>query len=484
MKPEQTPGGAFADQARPDLAASGPVTSALAASDLAPVDLAASGLTALATNAEAHFQAGRLAEAQAAYQAALAAAPANLAVIHNLGAIAAMCGDYRDAIARFDAVIAREPRSVAAHYNRALALLSLGQRRTAIEGLSRVCTLQPGHYEAHRALGFLWLAENNKGRALDHFARTYELRRGEDRSNLAGKSLTHATRDKLLHDAEQFHFLAKHTRNGQRFTALARTYEDVAQDFPEALEELSERQIGRLGDDYNCPINLRAAAEVSGRAVSERCDCGVLLHGFRKSESGGAVYFDDLLTAEALKRLQNFLLESTIWHDFSHIGGFVASYLEDGLACPLILQIADEIRSTFADVLGDHPLSQAWAFKGLKPASAIDVHADDGAISVNFWVTPAKANLKPDSGGLIVSLVPPPKDWEISDYEADQERIVAFLAQNPHDRLKVPYRENRAVLFKSRLFHWSDTPEFASGYENHRINLTFLYGRHSALPAQ
>ncbi len=99
------------------------------------------------------------------------------------------------------------------------------------------------------------------------------------------------------------------------------------------------------------------------------------------------------------KRLKAFLLESTIWHDFSHIGGFVASYLEDGLACPLILQIADEIRGAFAALLAGHPLTQAWAFKGLKPSSTIDVHADDGAISVNFWITPSAANLKPERGG-------------------------------------------------------------------------------------
>jgi tetratricopeptide (TPR) repeat protein len=438
-------------------------------------------LATLAATAEAHIQAGRLDEAQTTYQAALAIAPANTALLHNLGAIAAMRGHYREAVALFDSVIALEPRSAAAHYNRALALLSLGQRRTAIEGLSRVCVLQPERYEAHRALGFLWLAEGNRGRALDHFARTYELRRGEDRSNLAGKSLTHATRDKLLHDAEQFHFLAKDARNGQRFTLLARTYEDVGRDFPQELTRLSERQISRLGDDYNCPINLRAAPEVAGRAVSERCDLGVLVHRFRASDAG-AIYFDNLLTPEALKRLRSYLLESTIWHDFSHIGGFVASYLEDGLACPLILQIADEIRGTFAGLLTDHPLTQAWAFKGLKPSSAIDVHADDGAISVNFWVTPAEANRKPDAGGLVVSLVPPPEDWQMRDYEADQDRIVAFLGQHPHGRLKVPYRDNRTVLFNSRLFHWSDSPEFTSGYENHRINLTFLYGRQRAFP--
>jgi hypothetical protein len=288
--------------------------------------------------------------------------------------------------------------------------------------------------------------------------------------------LTYATCDKLRHDAEQFHFLAKRTRDPQRFAALARAYDSVAQDVSEQSEQLSARQMATLGDDYNTPIHLRAAPEMSGRAVRERSDLDVLMHGFRGSETG-AVYFDDLLTPEALKQLRAFLLESTIWHDFRHIGGFVASYLEDGLACPLILQIADEIRGLFADVLGDYPLSQAWAFKAFKPTSTIDVHADDGAISVNFWVTPAEANLAPDRGGLVISLVPPPADWQMSDYEEDQERIVSFLAQNPRGRLKVSYRENRAVLFESRLFHWSDRPEFIPSYENHRINITFLYGR-------
>jgi hypothetical protein len=114
----------------------------------------------------------------------------------------------------------------------------------------------------------------------------------------------------------------------------------------------------------------------------------------------------------------------------------------------------------------------------------VNVHADDAAISVNFWVTPTKANLKPGQGGLVVGLVPPPEDWQMQGYDSDQARIVAFLEQNPHDRLRIPYRENRAVLFESRLFHWSDAPEFALGYENHRINLTFLYGRHGAAPAR
>jgi hypothetical protein len=56
----------------------------------------------------------------------------------------------------------------------------------------------------------------------------------------------------------------------------------------------------------------------------------------------------------------------------------------------------------------------------------------------------------------------------------------AVIRINTGDSLIVPYRENRAVLFESRLFHRSDAPEFAAGYENHRINLTLLFGRQPA----
>lgn len=442
---------------------------------------ASAGLASLVAAAAAHYQAARLAEAESAYRAALALAPADTAITHNLAVIAAARGNPQDAIALFDHVIARQPRYAAAHYNRALALSALGRTNAALDGLSRTCALEPAHYEAHRALGFLWLAQGERGRALDHFARTYELRRGEDRSDRAKTSLTHATRSKLLHDAEQFHYLSGRSRNAQHFRALAGAYAEVAREFPEHMKILSDRQIDRLGEDYNTAIHIRGAPELAGPAVSERPDRDVLVHRFRDSRTG-AIYCDDLLRPDALRRLKSYLLESTIWHDFSHIGGFVASYLEDGLACPLILQIADEIRRAFPELLGEHPLTQAWAFKGLRSTSAIDVHADDGAVSVNFWVTPTAANLEPDRGGLVVSLVPPPRDWQIEDYTADRERIVIFLEQNAQASPRIPYRENRAVLFESRLFHWSDAPKFAESYENHRINLTFLYGRQGQPP--
>jgi Tfp pilus assembly protein PilF len=428
---------------------------------------------ALVADAMAHFQAGRLAQAESAYRAALAIAPGDPALTHNLGVVIAAQGDHRTAVGCFEEALGADPGFVSAHFNRAVALMKLGETQEAIAAFSRAAALEPQHYEAHRALGFLRLAQGERGRALDHLARTYELRRGDDRTDIARKSLTTTTRHKLEHDAEQFLYLSQRARDRLRFELMARNYRAVAEQIADEVVRLSDAQIERLGDDYNTPIHLRAAPELAGRAVNERADRAALTAQF---EEQGAIAVDDLLTPPALDSLRRFLLESTIWHDFSHIDGFVASYLEDGLGCPLLLQIADELRSAFPDMLGPHRLSQAWAFKGLRAQSAVDVHADDAIVSVNFWVTPTEANLHPGRGGLVVCRAPPPADWEIKDYEADQKRIVTFLEQKAGDSLVIPYRQNRAVLFRSRLFHYSDSPKFALGYENHRINLTLLYG--------
>ncbi len=419
-----------------------------------------------------HFQAGRLPQAEHAYRAALAIVPADPMVTHNLGVAIAAQGRHRAAVRCFNQALRADPSFVSAHYNRAVALTRLGETADAIKAFTRAAQLEPQHYEAHRALGFLWLAKGERGRALDHFARTYELRRGDDRTTIARKSLTTATRQKLEHDAEQFLYLSQRTRDRLRFELLARSYRAVAEQIADEVTPLSDAQIDILGEDYNTLIHLRAAPEVAGRAVNEREDRSALAAQF---DEQGAIFVDDPLTPQALDSLRRFLLESTIWHDFSHIDGFVASYLEDGLACPLILQIADELRRAFPEILAQHPLSQAWAFKALRPQTAVDVHADDAAVSVNFWVTPTEANLNPGRGGLVVCLAPPPADWQIKDYEDDRKRIVTFLEQHAIDSLIAPYRQNRAVLFRSRLFHYSDHPEFASCYENQRINLTLLY---------
>lgn len=428
------------------------------------------------SRAVANHKAGRHAEAEADYQRALAMAPGRAAVLHNLGVVVAAQGRHTEALAVLDDAIATEPGYAAAHYNRGVALEKLGRGREALVALSRAAQLDPGHYDTHRALGFLWLAHGDRDRALDHFARTYELRRGEDRDGAALASLVYASAGKLRHDAAQFRHIAATRRDGKSFELLARAYETVARDLPEAITRLTPGQLDTLGEDYNTAIAISSAPALATGTIDPALDRAKVAATFSGGEQS-ATWLNAVLTPEALTRLRKFLLESTIWHDFSHIGGFVATYLEDGLACPLVLQIAAELRAALPETLGPHPLTQAWAFKAFEESAAVAAHADDAAVSVNLWLTPDEANLDRSGGGLVVCRAPPPADWEISGYDADTGRIDAFMQAHARESLVVPHAQNRAVIFDARLFHKSAAPCFASGYENHRINLTLLYGR-------
>jgi tetratricopeptide (TPR) repeat protein len=434
-------------------------------------------LDALIAAAMAHHRAGRLTQAEEAYRAVLAVRPDHAGALHNLGVIVAESGRTDEAIALFDRAIAIEPAYALAHFNRANALRATGDvQGAAVEAYRQTVSLAPDHYDAHRALAFLWMAQGRRDRALDHFARTLELRRGADRIGIADTSLQYATRAKLRHDADQLRYLAGLGRDSQRFELLARTYEGVANDIdsPGAVR-LSDDHLDGLGETYNLPFHVIDAPELTGPAVNPALDVAAITDAW-SAAAPGIAWFDGLLTDGALRLLRRFLLESTIWFDFSHIDGFLAAYLEDGLACPLILQIADELRAALPAIFAGHALVQGWAFKGLRGDVPIAPHADDAAISVNFWATPDEASTDPDRGGLMICRAPPPAGRTIAGYDDDRDEIGRFLRKHAADRLIVPYRENRAVLFESRLFHGSDAPDFAPGYENHRINITLLYG--------
>ena len=152
---------------------------------------------------------------------------------------------------------------------------------------------------------------------------------------------------------------------------------------------------------------------------------------------------------------------------------------EHGFACPLLAQIADELRVVFPGVVGDHALRFLWGFKYDSSLSGIPLHADQAAVNVNFWIAPDGANRDPGSGGLIVWPTKPPPDWNFNRYNADEEGIRAFMSQEGAKPVVIPHRANRAVVFDSDLFHETDRIDFADGYLNRRINVTMLYGRRS-----
>jgi hypothetical protein len=138
------------------------------------------------------------------------------------------------------------------------------------------------------------------------------------------------------------------------------------------------------------------------------------------------------------------------------------------------VQLAAELRQRMPGLLGPHHLNQMWAYIYDQRMEGITAHADPAAVNLNFWITDDDANLEPDRGGLVVSRREAPREWDFDDYNNRPEVLEPFVSGD--DRVVVPHRCNRMVMFNSNLVHKTDDFSFRPGFTNRRINVTMLFG--------
>jgi hypothetical protein len=127
--------------------------------------------------------------------------------------------------------------------------------------------------------------------------------------------------------------------------------------------------------------------------------------------------------------LRRFCLGSTIW-SASYDRGYLGAFPETGVACPLLAQIADEMRAQFPSILANHPLRYIWAFKYDSAGGGTAPHADEAAVNANFWITPDDANLAAERGGLVFWDKAAPADWSFSQFNEDERAVAAFLTKS------------------------------------------------------
>ena len=100
-------------------------------------------------------------------------------------------------------------------------------------------------------------------------------------------------------------------------------------------------------------------------------------------------------------------------------------------------------------------------------------HADPSFINVNIWVTPDKCVYDHAKNGLVIYKKKAPKEWNHYQYNADLNLIETYLKNSKYDR--IPYKYNRAIIFRGNTFHSTDSVYMKPGDENRRVNYTFLY---------
>ena len=430
---------------------------------------------------------GRKSEAEAAYQTAVALSPQDAGTHNNLGNTLKALGRLDEAEASYNQAIALKPDFAEAHNNLGNTLKVLGRLDEALASYNQAIALKPDFVKAHSNLGITLNALGSRESALKHFERSLQLTRGINPVDLYHKSFRHISIAKLDHDIEQFDYIAASGIDIKKFQELAKLYQTVKSEINHTLDtdiiHLSDKHHLLLGDTFNRPIHILEAPALDMSAIGDSIDINKITDDYCEHEYG-LTYIDDFLNPVALKSLREFLLGSTIWFDFFHKGGYMGAYLSEGLASPLVLQIAEDLRKKFPKIFKNHHLTQFWAYKYDSRASeknnsykGIHVHADDAAINVNFWITPNSANLDPSSGGLVVYNTEAPLEWGFNRYNKNEQKIREEILKSNQKKTIVPHNENRAVIFNSNLFHETDNIKFKAGYENRRINVTLLFGR-------
>ena len=429
---------------------------------------------------------GNISEAAKYYQYFIKQGFKDHRIYSNYGVILKNLGRLKEAELLYRKAIEIKPDYAEAHSNLGNIFRDLGKLQEAELSYRKAIEINPDLASAHYNLGLILLERDLHDSSLKYFSKSADLLRGQNNRELTHTRFSIISKAKIDHDIEQFEYLVSQGYETKKFNDLAILYKKVSTeiDWPSETEliYLSNKHQSLIKENYNHLIHQKKAPKLKQEAVNNSLNVDKISKNYYDHEFG-LTYIDDFLSPTALVSLRKFLLENTIWFDVKK-DGYLGAYLKEGLASPLIIQIADELRKKFPKIFKNHPINQIWAYKYDSRAKnensslkGINVHADFAAINVNFWITPKEANLNPNSGGLIVYDVAAPKDWDINTYNTDEHKIREELKHSKGNTKVIPHNENRAVIFNSNLFHETDTYEFKEGYENRRINITLLFGR-------
>jgi Tfp pilus assembly protein PilF len=418
---------------------------------------------------------GDLEGAIASFRAGTATQPANAAAHVNLGNALRAARRLDESAASLQEAVRLNPQLSEAQHNLGVVLFTQGKLAEAESALRAALRLKPDSQLTFRQLALVLIAAGR----LDEAARfLLEPVRDLRRPGAAGDAATfrQTNRVKLQHDLDQLAYLVDRGSAPRELADVLADYRALlAQVRDDDMFEIAAAPWPRLAAHYNRLIHLRETPARPEGALSSAWDGAAVERDYR-AHAPGFTWFDGLLTPSARQELWRFCVDSTIWFQMT-FKNEVSATLFNGFCCPLLLQIAQDLRQRLPGLLGRQPLSLAWAYKYCGPFSGLGPHADDGAVAVNFWLTPDEASEDPERGGLVIwdRLVP---DHYLRRDRATQQQIIQSLISEPRaTAVTIPYRCNRAAIFDGMIVHSTDAFRFKDGYENRRINITLLYGR-------
>jgi hypothetical protein len=323
----------------------------------------------------------------------------------------------------------------------------------------------PYDTEILNSLGFLYLYKSDYDKSYDYFLKSNCINRGKPKEfNHIRRKLDFINMTKIKHDIQQIAFLVKEKILEESYLNICEEYKNIL-DFNEdkTIIPIPKEKYSIIRKYYGRNLYIYEN-EIPAKILNSN-----LIDKFDKY-----IIVDNFLNKEALNYIYKYCLLSTIWNGDNKTGKYLCSYINDGLNhSKFIFKLSQELQNI--DMFKNLKLIYAWAYKYDYDSEGIPIHSDKAKININFWITPEVANNNKNNGGIIIYDITPPKNWTFYNYNSDTEKINNFIKENKPKEIVIPYKENRAVIFNSKLFHKTDKINFKSSYEYRRINITLLF---------
>ena len=258
-------------------------------------------------------QAGNLEKAVAIYQVIVGRTPQHGLAYCNMAAAFAAQNRYHDAVEALRTAVRVDPTNVDAYFGLANCHTASGNLAEAIGAYKSAIALKPDFDEAHFRLGSLLSETGHVAEGFSHY--------------LQRAKLVHGTRATLPTDQAQPPHRVKHDREQREYLKL------------------------RYG--HTTPFHLENGERLTSPAVNPENATAAVLDSWKTSDPQFVV-IDNFLMPEALEKLRFYCAGSTIWRR-NYNAGYIGATPEDGLACPLMAQIAEEISATYPEILAPIP---------------------------------------------------------------------------------------------------------------------------------
>jgi hypothetical protein len=204
-----------------------------------------------------------------------------------------------------------------------------------------------------------------------HYARLHHHREVNSSRPLISTNedeVKYTNRFRLEHDIEQLEWLVANVEDAHWLKeSVLPNYIEVMKDCVATTEEhnltvgmvhLPATDLQKMAPFFGRPVHVPFTTPIRRPLLSASVRENALAIE-QQYLNEGLVVIDDLLDEEVLQQLRRYCMESTIWYE-TKPWGYVGAYIQEGFAAPILLELAEELRTTMPAIFSEHLLSQLW----------------------------------------------------------------------------------------------------------------------------